>query len=212
MKKAIITGASSGLGAAIAKKLDKQKVSIVNISTSSTTYTDIICDLKNKSQREETIKQIRADHSDCDVLILNAGVMPREAVGKIQTNSSEVFEINTISNIHFINQLLDILIHNHADIILVGSTAAYKHPNNSLVYTASKSAMKSMAKTLQKELADKPVRVIGFHPGGFNSNLRGGVQKDRYMNPSDLADIIYNLLLIPKSIEVSEIVINRKSQ
>jgi len=52
--------------------------------------------------------------------------------------------------------------------------------------------------------------VIGFHPGGFNSNLRDGIIKEGHMKPKDLATLMANILDLPKTMEVSEIVINRK--
>ena len=60
------------------------------------------------------------------------------------------------------------------------------------------------------ELKNEPARVIGFHPGGFNSNLRDGIIKEGHMKPKDLATLMANILDLPKTMEVSEIVINRK--
>ena len=43
-------------------------------------------------------------------------------------------------------------------------------------------------------MKNEPVRIIGFHPGGFNSNLRGGIIKEEYMEPKDLATLMINIL------------------
>ena len=101
---------------------------------------------------------------------------------------------------------------NSTDIVIVGSTASLKGYDNHSVYCATKHAVDGFIKSLQAELKNEPVRVIGFHPGGFNSNLRHGIIKEGYMEPKDLAKLVLNLLDLPKSMEVSKIVINRKKE
>mgnify|MGYP006290325579 CR=1 FL=1 len=211
MHKAVITGASNGLGLQIATLLVDQGVEVINISTSSSPATDIHCDLSNKTEVQAALEVIRSQHQDTDILILNAGVMPREDLGSINTDIDKTFAINTTSAITILDALTPILKKNAADIIIVGSTASYKNPAGASVYNATKAALQAVTRTAQNEFRNTDVRVTGFYPGGFNSNLRGGVQKEGYMDPADLAAIMLQILQSPRTLEISEIVIKRKS-
>ena len=211
MKKAIITGASSGLGKEIGKILADNKVSVVNLSRNSSDFEDITTDLRNNDEILKAIDKIKKDHSDLDLLILNAGIMPKAETGKIDFNINEIFEVNVTATIKVVNGLIDLIKKNHGDIVIVGSTASFKFFNGDSVYSSTKYAVLGFIKSLQEELKREDVRVIGFHPGAFNSNLRGvGFVKDDFMNPKDLAKLLMSIISLPRNIQVSEIIVDRK--
>ncbi len=85
------------------------------------------------------------------------------------------------------------------------------------VYGASKWAVRGFTKNLQEEFKGKPNRVISFCPGGFKTKLfekATGIDNTEnggeWMKPEDLALLLKQILDLPKNMEVSEIVINRK--
>ena len=209
MKKAIITGASTGLGLEVGRQLVEKGVSVVNVSRKESPFTDITVDLGNKEDVKRAIDTISSDHADFDLLILNAGIMPRAAMGKVDFDIDNLFAINITGSIRLVDGLIDLIKKNSADIVIVGSTASFNPSPDNSVYVASKHAVAGFVKSLQDELKDDPVRVIGFHPGGFNSNLRDGVMHDDFMDPKDLAKILIQSLELPKRIEVSEIILKR---
>ncbi len=211
MKKVVITGGSSGLGYEIAKLLLNKDISVVNLSRKKCELDieNIKTDLSNSQEITNSIETIRKDHTDLDLLILNAGIMPKANVGEIDFDINEIFDINTISVIKIVNALIDIIKKNEGDIVVVASTASFRSDANNSVYNASKHAVCGFVKTLQAELKGCKSRVIGFYPGGFNSNLRGGVQMKGYMDPEDLAKLLVSLVELPKGLEVSEIVVNK---
>ena len=210
MKKAIITGASSGLGKSIGTILRNKKVKVVNLSRTKSNFEDIKTDLTNNENIDNTISLIKKQHSDLDLLILNAGIMPRKKVGKIDFDVDETFSINVNSNIKLVNGLISIIKKNKGDIVIVGSTASFKFFKGYAVYSSTKHAVLAFTKSLQAELKQEKVRVIGFHPGGFNSNLRGGITDKKYMNSKDLAKLLINLLELPRNMQISEIIIDKK--
>jgi len=169
VKKALITGASSGLGLEIGRLLQKEeKTTIVNLSRKKSPFENIPVDLADNKQ------------------LLQA-------------------------SIKLVDKLLPLLKKNHADIVVVGSTSSFQHFPGHGAYTATKHAVLGFIKVLQTELKGTDIRVIGFHPGGFNSNLRGsGVIKEGYMDPKDLATLLLHILRLPRNMEVSEIIISRK--
>jgi len=210
MKKALITGASNGLGLEIGKLLQEKNINVINLSRTKSKFENISLDLTNNKQIEKAIKLIEKNHSDFDLLILNAGIMPVKKTGEINFDIDNVFKTNITGTIKLVNKLLHLIKKNKADIVFIGSTASLKGSKNHSVYCASKHAIDGFIKSLQIELKNEQVRVIGFHPGGFNSNLRGGIIKEGYMKPKDLAILLLDILKLPKTVEVSKIVINRK--
>ncbi|MEK6811880.1 MAG: SDR family NAD(P)-dependent oxidoreductase [Nanoarchaeota archaeon] len=211
MKKAIITGASSGLGLEIGKLLQKEGIDIVNLSRNKSSFENVVVNLADDKQVLNVIELIKKKHSDFDVLVLNAGIMPDAALGAIDFDIDNLFQINISASIKLVNGLLPLIKKNHCDIVVVGSTSSFNHFPGNGAYTATKYAVLGFIKALQTELKQDDVRVIGFHPGGFNSNLRGhGVFKEGYMDPKYLASLLLSLLRLPRNMEVSEIIINRR--
>ena len=120
------------------------------------------------------------------------------------------FKVNVIESMKLVNGLISLLKKNHGDVVVVGSTGAFKN-SEEVVYTATKQAVLSFIRSLQADLKHEDVRVIGFHPGRFNSNLRGkNIVKEGSMNAKDLAVAMVNALMLPRNVEVSEMIINRK--
>ena len=210
MKKVLITGASSGLGLEVGKLLLQKNVEVINLSRNKSQFENISLDLTNDESINKSIESIKTNYSDFDTLILNSGIMPLAKVGEMKFDIENMFKVNITGTIKLVNGLLDLIKKNKADIIFVGSTASLKGYEEHSAYCASKHAVEGFIKSLQVEMKNEPVRVIGFHPGGFNSNLRGGIIKEGYMKPEDLATLMIQLLELPKTIEISEIVINRK--
>lgn len=210
MKKAIITGASSGLGKEIGKLLHEKGITVINLSRKPSIFEDINVDLADDATIAEAVKSINKTHTDCDVLILNAGIMPLADTGSIDFDIDKTFKVNITGTIKLVNEMFGILKKNNADIVIIGSTASFKGAKQHSVYSATKHASIGFIRSLQAELQNDHVRVIGFHPGGFNSNLRGGIMKEGYMKAESLATFLLSILELPKEMEVSEVIINRK--
>lgn len=218
MKKAIITGASSGLGHEIALALLKRKVKIINISRedSKLNVVNIKTDLTSNKEIEKAINFVLKNHRDADVLILCAGLMHWHYMGQ---NPAEEIDndvaVNLTSQIKIVNGLIDIIKKNKGDIIIVGSTASFScHPECS-VYNASKHGVLGFIKSLQQDYKNEDLRIIGFYPGGFKSkfhiNAKSKLKQEDLMDPKYLAQLVINSLELPRNMEVSEIVINRKN-
>ena len=126
-------------------------------------------------------------------------------------------KINSIAPIFLTSQLFDLIKENEADIINVGSTIGIKPGySNQLAYTTSKWAIRGTSFNLQLELANTKSRVIQLNVGGMNTKMHEKYtgkkieNPNEWMQPEDIANIMLYTLKLPKKIEISELVINRK--
>lgn len=174
MKKAVITGATGGLGHEIAKKLLEKGIKVVNLSRnkSSLDITHIEVDLRNNKKITDATDIIKRDHQDTDLLILCSGVLHRNLVGEINKDDIDNdFGVNIASQIKIVNELLPIIKKNKGDIVIVGSTSSFVANLDEVLYASTKHAVLGFIKSLQVQLKNDPVRVIGFYPGGFKSEF-----------------------------------------
>jgi NADP-dependent 3-hydroxy acid dehydrogenase YdfG len=217
MKKAIITGASSGLGHEIALKLIEKGVKVINLSRTESKL-DVINFKTDLSKHEDVVNAIniiKKEHSDLDLLILNSGVAHWNYVGKVPINEiDEDFAVNVTGAIKLTNGLISLIKENKGDFVFIGSTSSFVSYGEDSVYVSAKYAVRGYVKSLQKELKKENVRVIGFHPGGFKSQFHikanSGLKEEELMDPKYLAQLLMSILEMPKSVQVSEIIIDRK--
>lgn len=166
---------------------------------------------------EKTVDEIKQRHSEFDALINCAGVLSEANLDSLDYKSVEnLIKLNLIAPLMLVSRLTKLIKGNEADIVNFGSTIGFKAYENQAAYGASKWGLRGLNENLQKEFKETNVRVIGFNPGGFNSKLHEkatGSKIDNpsdWMDPKDLARLLLQLLEMPKNMEVSNIVINRK--
>ena len=214
----IITGASDGLGLQIAKSYKELGERVINISRSDSTYADdnLLTDITDEAAIKLTVQAVLAIDEPIGALINCAGVMSLEALGEITASEVErTFGVNVKGAILLVSGLAERLKSNRTDIVNVASTVGLKAYPDQAAYGASKWAMRGFSQNLQVELKDTN-RVISFCVGGFNSNIAKKItgkdlpDPENWMNPEDIAKFMLQILGLPKSMEVSEIVINRK--
>lgn len=214
----ILTGGSDGLGAAFGKLAVDVGHTVVCISRSKPAYDciHIPADLGRFESIANAAKAVQAGHSRFDALINCAGVIALEPVAAITPeNLAHVMQVNVMAPVYLTSQLFDSIKANEADILNVGSTVGTKAYVDQCAYGASKWALRGVSENLRTELKGTKSRVIQFSPGGFKSRL---VQKftqeeadlSAYMEAADLAALMLSILTLPKSVEVSEILVNRK--
>lgn len=212
----VITGASDGLGREVAKLYAVDGTEVVNVSRRPSDVADenILTDLSDPADIVQAAKKILAMEETIDALILCAGHFTGQLLGEIQPEVVEkTFQVNVASNIELVSALIERIKHDGTDVVVVVSTTGTK-ATSEFVYGSSKWAQRGFTLGLQQELKHTPCRVISFCPGGMNTGLfvKGGEHVDTsvYMNPGEVAKCLKQLLELPKNMEVSEIVINRK--
>lgn len=219
MRTIIITGVSDGLGYQLAKKALSNGYKVVGVSR---TLPDlkieyIKADLTEEDGLNTVVKTIKEKYSKFDVLINCAGMLSVKPLGAVEyAETLNLFKLNVIAPIFLISELVELIKSNEADIVNIGSTVGSKAYESQAAYGASKWAVRGLNQNLQLEFKNTKCRVIGFNPGGFKSNFfekATGIENhdwSGWMNPAEIADFILQIIALPKNMEVSDIMLNRK--
>ncbi|HEY1096897.1 MAG TPA: SDR family oxidoreductase [Alphaproteobacteria bacterium] len=217
-KRYILTGGTDGLGKAFAEICLKNGIEIICIDRKKPDYDCIYieADLSDEKTIERTADLIKDQYPTFDALINCAGVISFEPANNISYSELQrLYAVNLFAPVYLTSLLFETIKKNGADLLNVGSTAGTKPYLEHINYGTSKWAMRGFSLNLQLELKGTPCRVIQLNPGGIQTKIYEkfrGVEQDvkSFMLPQDIADIMYYTLSLPKSVEVSEILVNRK--
>ena len=215
----VITGASDGLGLQLAKLYKEAGKKVVNVSRNKSKFADvnISLSLREGAEIEKAARQVADIDEPVEAIVFCAGVESLEELGKITEDEiKRLMSTNVKSQILLTSFLIDRIEKDSSDIVCVSSTSGTKGVPGHIVYSSSKWAVRGFAQNLQASFKDKPNRVISFVPGGFKSDIVKKVNGQDLENPDEWMDAEYVALFIkqildlPKNMEVSEVIINRK--
>ncbi|MBP6880723.1 SDR family NAD(P)-dependent oxidoreductase [Candidatus Saccharibacteria bacterium] len=218
----VITGGSDGLGKELINLFKASGKTVVNVSRTKNDQADynFLHNLRESQAIKQAVQSIEEIDEPLEVLINNAGVFSKQPLGKITEDEiKRTMESNLNSQIMLTSELIDTIKRDETDIVNISSRIGFVGSIDLAVYGASKWAVRGFSESLQAEFKDLANRVISFCPGGFDTGLfvkatNHDPTKDGtdWMKPRDLALLIKQLLDLPKNIEVSEILINRKKK
>ncbi|MFT5280869.1 MAG: short-subunit dehydrogenase [Flavobacteriaceae bacterium] len=215
----VITGASDGVGKQVAKLYKEAGKTVVNISRRECEYADInIClSLREGDQIKEASDKILEIDEPIEVIVNAVGVWGEEPFGKItEVEIKRLMSTNVKAPMLLVSNLFERIKKDETDILNIISTAGVRGRAEFPLYSASKWAERGYTKSLQEALNGTKSRVISFCPGGINTDFfeKAGnkdLNTSEWMHPTDIARFIKQILDLPKNIEVSEIILNRKS-
>lgn len=214
----IITGASDGLGKELASLYRAAGKRVVNLArTENEELENVVTDLTSPASIDNAIEQLLQLKEPIEALMNCAGVMSLEPLNEITSNEIErVFRTNVMGAMQLTSGLIENIKSANGDIVNVASTVGTKAYEDQAAYGASKWAMRGFSQNLQLELKNSGVRVVSFCVGGFRSKIGEKVGKqltdpENWMDPKEVAVFMQQILDLPKNMEVSEIIINRKS-
>jgi 3-oxoacyl-[acyl-carrier protein] reductase len=179
-KVAVVTGASKGIGAAIAKSLAAEGASvIVNYASSKSGADTVVSAITaaggkavavhgNVSKADEAQGIIDAaikNFGHLDILVNNSGVYEFSPIENItEEHYNKIFNVNVLGLL-LTTQAAVKHLGEGASIINIGSVVSSLTPPNSAVYTATKGAVDAITGVLAKELGAKKIRVNSINPG-----------------------------------------------
>lgn len=179
-KVAVVTGASKGIGAAIAKSLAAEGASVVvNYASSKAGAETVVAaiteaggkavavggDVSKAAEAQGIIDAAVSNFGKLDILVNNSGVYefsPLEAITEAHYN--KIFSVNVLGLLLTTQAALPHL-GEGASIINIGSVVSSLTPPNSAVYTGTKGAVDAITGVLARELAPKKIRVNSINPG-----------------------------------------------
>jgi 3-oxoacyl-[acyl-carrier protein] reductase len=180
-KVALVTGASKGIGAGIAKALAADGASVVvNYASSKEGADKVVAEIKAKggkavavqgdfSKQEEIGKvfaEVKKTFGRLDTLVNNAGVYAFAPLEQVKAEDYHwMFGLNVLGLLLASKESLKYFGPEGGSIINIGSVASSLTPPNSSIYTATKGAVDAITLVLAKELGPKKIRVNSINPG-----------------------------------------------
>jgi len=223
----IITGATKGIGHAIALRLAKQGHTLClcsrNIEDLKTMASDIKntfdgncfiseCDVQSKSEVEKFADfALKSFDGKVDVLVNNAGVFLPGAISEEPAGHLEqMVETNLYSAYHLSRKIIPSMQQHKSGLIVNMCSIASKiaYPNGGS-YSISKFALLGFTKVLREELKDSGIAVTAILPGATWSNSWAGVElpEDRLMQAKDIAVVVASLLELSPAAVMEEVIL-----
>jgi 3-oxoacyl-[acyl-carrier protein] reductase len=184
-KVAMVTGASKGIGAAIAKHLAGDGASVVvNYASGKSAAESVVaeilqsggfaiavqCDVSKAADIDRLFREAKASFGALDILVNNAGVYqfgPLEAVTEAEYRRQ--FDTNVLGLLLATQEALNHFPEHGGSVVNVGSAASETTPSMSAIYSATKASVTAITRVLAKELAPKKIRVNQVSPGGVET-------------------------------------------
>ena len=204
-KTALVTGASRGLGRAMAVALAEAGADIVGMSrpgsSHAATQAEVRaagqkfeafgCDLKDRRSLAASIRQVCAAHPAIDILVNNAGmILRRPAAEHPDEYWDEVIETNLTAKFILAREFGKRMIERGSGkIVFIASVLTFQGGINVPGYTASKSAIGGLVKALANEWASKGVQVNGIAPGYMSTDNTAALRADPARNQAILERI-----------------------
>ncbi len=179
-KTALVTGGSSGIGLATAKRFVEEGAYVfitgrreeelsVAVKDVGSNVTGIRGDVSNLADLDRLFDQIKREKSRLDVLFANAGIAKYAPLGKITEELYDsIFDVNVKGVLFTVQKALPLL-PDGASIILNASIVGSKGLAANSVYSATKAAVRSFARTWTTDLKERRIRVNAISPGSTDT-------------------------------------------
>ncbi len=224
-KKAVVTGASSGIGKATALALAKEGVEVALIARNKPRLKDVANQIRQAGGRafavpvditdianlKKAFDKIQHDfEGKLDILVNAAGII---ATGSIETTTldawDEMFAIN-VRSVFYLSQLaVPLLEKTRGTIINVSSVTGLRAFPNVLAYGTSKAAVDQLTRSAALELAPKGIRVNAVNPGVVVTELhrRGGMDEEKYRQFLEHSKTTHPLGRVGRPEEVADLIL-----
>ena len=178
-KVVLITGASSGFGRVIAKKLSKEGNIVYGTSRNPNNYSKpenyklLKLDITSFNDSRMIVDQIFSENKKIDVLINNAGIGFTGPIEEISIKDvKKVFDTNFFGHIDVIQSVLPIMRKNKSGLIInITSIAGYQGIPFGSIYSSSKASMEHLGEALSMELNQFGIKVVNIAPGDYKTEI-----------------------------------------
>lgn len=225
MKSAIITGATQGIGAAIAKKLATQNFRLAICARSTQDLASIqielrnlgspevytqVCDLTHKSEAAAFGQYALEQLGRVDMLVNNAGVfIPGDICDEPDGQLEQMMQLNVYSAYTITRVVVpQMKIQESGHVFNICSVASLKAYPQGGSYSISKYALLGFSDNLREELKTSNIKVTALCPGAtFSRSWQGsGVPEERIMQADDVAEVLWSAYSLSQQANVEMIV------
>jgi NAD(P)-dependent dehydrogenase (short-subunit alcohol dehydrogenase family) len=227
MKRYLITGASRGIGRAIAEKLAAPEMTMLlhgrdqaalretcdSVKTKGANAIPLVFDLGDPAEIQKLVNEVGSEA--LDGLINNAGVA---IVKPLESISLEEWQNTLAINVtapFLLTQKLSPLLSAGSTIVNVLSIAARTGFPNWSAYCMSKFALEGFSQSVREELRPRGVRVVNIYPAATATEIWNGVEgnwpRDKMLRPEQIADAVAYALSQPANVAVENITLQNVS-
>jgi 3-hydroxy acid dehydrogenase / malonic semialdehyde reductase len=233
-KVAVITGASAGIGEAVALQFGKKGIKLILVARrkekllavaeklkSNTKCHIIACDVRDKDALKSAFSDLPKEFAEVDILVNNAGLaLGLEPAQRASWDDWEQMIETNITALAFMTRLLlpGMVERNRGHIVNIGSVAgSYAYPGGN-VYCASKAFVEQFSRTLKADLLGTNVKVTNIEPGmvggsefslvrfkGNEEKAKGIYSGIEPLVPDSIADCISFAVFSPKNVNINRI-------
>lgn len=224
----LVTGASGGVGEAIARRLGGQGATVC-LSGRNRERLEAVAshlpkdrarcypaDLTVESEVQSAVKGILEQNQRLDAVIHCAAIIVMQPIATASVRDFESqFQTNVIGPFRLTQLLLAALIASRGQIFFINSSAGQQAGAGVSQYAATKHALKAMADSLRAECNAAGVRVCSLFLGSTATPMQAAVRAQqeraydpaRLIQPADVAEIVAAVLALPRTAEVTDLVI-----
>jgi NADP-dependent 3-hydroxy acid dehydrogenase YdfG len=219
----LVTGASSGIGRAIARQLLQQGHKVIGVSRNiqqfshtMENFSAVQLDLSRLPELPSQLTHLAKEHPDIDGIIFAAGFGQFGSLEEFSYPQIEtLMAVNFTSQVFLTRALLPQLKRKaHSDLIYIGSEAALKGSRKGSIYCASKFALRGFTQALREECSKSGVRVCLINAGMVKTpffdtlSFEPADDASNYLLPEDIAQTVDYVLNTNPSIVIDEINLN----
>jgi NADP-dependent 3-hydroxy acid dehydrogenase YdfG len=215
-KVGLITGASAGIGAAVARKLHDAGASLGLLSRRGDDLgldrgMGITCDVRDRGAVEDATNAVVERFGRLDIVIANAGVGAYGPFLELDPDQIEaMIDINLKGTLYTAAATLPHLIDSgEGDFIAMASVAGLRAFPGESVYNASKFGQLGFTRSLDHELRERGVRATCICPGGVNTNFAIGTGRtagdpalDEMLSADEVADVVLFTVTRPRRMRI----------
>lgn len=222
-KVAVVTGAGSGIGEAIATLLheegakvvlagrNKEKLQNVANQLSQDSVKVVPTDVTNKEEVDELIKIAQQTFGGLDIVINSAGQMLSSKITDYQVDEwDSMIDVNIKGTLYTAQAALPTMLEQSSGhLINIASISGFEVTKSSTIYSATKAAVHTITQGLEKELAKTGVKVTSISPGMVDTAITAAYNPTdrKKLEPQDVAEAVLYALTQPKHVNVNEITV-----
>lgn len=222
-KVAVVTGAGSGIGEAIATLLheegakvvlagrNKEKLQNVANQLSQDSVKVVPTDVTKKEEVDELIKIAQQTFGGLDIVINSAGQMLSSKITDYQVDEwDSMIDVNIKGALYTAQAALPTMLEQSSGhLINIASISGFEVTKSSTIYSATKAAVHTITQGLEKELAKTGVKVTSISPGMVDTAITAAYNPSdrKKLDPQDIAEAVLYALTQPKNVNVNEITV-----